>query len=324
MNPKYRTEIFGPEFDAKWDEFVLDSPQGTIFNTSTWVRALEENYHYLLCFKGEQLVAGIVALEDGSGRNMLRNPYPFTSYHGILYDDNEKLHSVQRYSTELEAARTLAEILTDRYDFVSLANHWRIHDIRGFTWHTYFDAPERQFNVEVNYTSIIDLEDLDALRKDVKRETLHDVNKAKAAGVEIVRNGDLEDALRLRELTFARQGVSISDRETDLLVRLYESMKSADKLRSYSAYDSGGRLITTVDILIHKGGAYYMWAYSDPEMRSTQGGSLILWQIIEDLHELGFSEFDMCGINSPDRGRFKTHFGGHVRHFFILNRESYS
>ena len=61
---------------------------------------------------------------------------------------------------------------------------------------------------------------------------------------------------------------------------------------------------------INKEKAYWLMAGSTARGKKKGIPSLLLWQIIEDLHKMGFKELDMVGANTPSIAFFKRGFGG--------------
>jgi len=45
-----QAKIIDPSKDKRWDEFVTDHPQGTLFHLSNWARVLQKTYGYIPCY----------------------------------------------------------------------------------------------------------------------------------------------------------------------------------------------------------------------------------------------------------------------------------
>jgi len=45
-----QAKIIDPSEDKRWDEFVADHPQGTVFHLSNWARVLQKTYGYIPCY----------------------------------------------------------------------------------------------------------------------------------------------------------------------------------------------------------------------------------------------------------------------------------
>jgi len=45
-----QTKVIDPSKDKRWDEFVADHPQGTVFHLSNWARVLQKTYGYIPCY----------------------------------------------------------------------------------------------------------------------------------------------------------------------------------------------------------------------------------------------------------------------------------
>jgi lipid II:glycine glycyltransferase (peptidoglycan interpeptide bridge formation enzyme) len=63
--------------------------------------------------------------------------------------------------------------------------------------------------------------------------------------------------------------------------------------------------------------AYYLAAGTDPELRETGAGTSIVLAFIERAIARGLHGVDVCGINSPQRGDFKTSFNALPVPYFL-------
>lgn len=147
-----------------------------------------------------------------------------------------------------------------------------------------------------------------------------------------------------------RQGVVVEQRGQDDLPawhRMYVEMTERKKIPAESgAYFRGlfseakgagepdirlyraifnGRLVAGSIFAFHAGSsqATYLFSASSPEGRTRTAAYAVLWRAIQDAKAYGCRWFDLFGIPSEDTPehpmqglyRFKTRFGGRVRHF---------
>ncbi len=112
---------------ARWDAFVLDSPQGTVFHRYGWRAAIERVFrhrtHYLLAERGGQVVAVLPLAEVRTrlfGHSLVS--LPFCVYGGVAADAPEAVPALHA------AARALAERL--RVEHLELRNR----EVREPAW----------------------------------------------------------------------------------------------------------------------------------------------------------------------------------------------
>jgi lipid II:glycine glycyltransferase (peptidoglycan interpeptide bridge formation enzyme) len=67
--------------------------------------------------------------------------------------------------------------------------------------------------------------------------------------------------------------------------------------------------------------AYYLFGANEPALRATGVSTLLLFDAMEQCREQGLLLLDMVGVNSPQRGDYKTSFGAELRSYFLVDWE---
>ena len=80
-----------------------------------------------------------------------------------------------------------------------------------------------------------------------------------------------------------------------------------------------GDVVSSVVILSDPYSDYYLFGATDPMYRSFGVNTLLLLEAIKDSFLAGKKCFDMIGINSPNRGDFKTSFNSLPRQVFSVS-----
>ena len=75
------------------------------------------------------------------------------------------------------------------------------------------------------------------------------------------------------------------------------------------AYTADGAPASASLFLWDQRTGYYVFGASDPAYRSTGAATVVMVESLWHAIERGLSQIDFCGINSPQRGDFKTSFG---------------
>lgn len=85
---EYIVKEIGKSGHKEWDHLVDESPQGTVFHTSTWIDAVEEafgkRFRVYGCFKGEELFGECIVYEERSKCIKLAEVLPLTPRIRIL------------------------------------------------------------------------------------------------------------------------------------------------------------------------------------------------------------------------------------------------
>jgi hypothetical protein len=307
----------------KWDDFVETSPQGNIFCTTQFLDALGEDYELVLIEGNNQLRMGaIIIKQDGKP---IKAPYPFTMYQGILFDLSiYHMPRHRRAKRVLELTQYLLVYLKESYNRISFCLHYNVDDLRSFQWFNYHNPEKGQFLVTLQYTGILDLsnwQSFDQYLKDIRTVRRQEYNQSKSSNLILELSNDIDILDKLHDKTFERQGIERKGEE----VRLLRSMTSTALAKEYGKLllcrNPKGIAISATVFLYDNRCGYYMFAASDPEYRKTGCGTYLMLENIRQCMEKGLLKVDMVGINSPQRGDFKTSFSAKQVPYFIVNWE---
>lgn len=214
----------------------------------------------------------------------------------------------KRVSQEMNLMEGLIEALPD-VDVIDL-NLAPIHtNWLPFCW--------KGFEQTTRYTyRINDLSDLDAVWKEMKSSVRRDVRKAEK--VCTVRQGSLDDFLRLQDKTFERQGTEFPYTH-ETVRRLDRAAAERDCRRILIASDAEGRDHAGAYLVWGHGTAYYLMGGNDPELRESAAMSLVMWAAIRHAAEVT-EAFDFEGSMLPHVEPFVRSFGGEQTPYFKVQR----
>jgi hypothetical protein len=294
----------------KWDDFVGASPQGNIFCTTQFLDALGEDYELVLIEENNQLKMGAVILKQN--RKPIKAPYPFTMYQGILFDNSiYNMPSHRRVKILLEITQYLLAYLKDNYNRISFCLHYNVDDIRSFQWYNYHAPHKNQFLITLRYTGIIDLINWDSFDQyllSIRKVRRQEYKKSKTSNFIIESSNNIGTLDQLHCKTFERQGIERNVEEVRLLRSITSSALSKGYGQLLVCKSADGIAISAAVFLYDSRCGYYMFAANDPEYRKTGSGTYLMLENIRQCKEKGLLKVDMVGINSPERGDFKTSF----------------
>ena len=121
MNSKVR--LLTEDERSLWDNYVDESPQGTVFHKSFWLEASGRKYVIYGYFRGGELYAGIcLTYITKFGINVASQP-EMTPYSGVLFKEHY-IKYVSKLSAEKEANQQIASYQAELAVFrvASLAN----------------------------------------------------------------------------------------------------------------------------------------------------------------------------------------------------------
>lgn len=115
MGDRMSVKIINPAVDRRWNRFVAEHTQGTVFHSPAWISLLSETYKYkpfaYVSIDSGTIHAGIPFLEIS---NLLTDKrwvsLPFTDYCPPLYTDLEDLQAILEYLIDVRKERRLKSI----------------------------------------------------------------------------------------------------------------------------------------------------------------------------------------------------------------------
>jgi len=303
-----------------WNQFVKNSPQGTVFCSTLFLDALGEDYDLLLLEDDEGIpqIGTIVIKRDDKP---ICAPYPDAMYHGILYNESfYKQPFESRVRKGLELTDSLLTLMAEKYDRISFFHHHSIDDLRSFKWFNYHTPEKGRFQIELWYTGIIDLqpfknfyEYLPVIRKVRRREYRY----ALKDNLIIEPSEDIDLLNRLNELTFERQGIHRKPEEERLLCSIAKAAIQHKFGQLFIGRTATGEPVSATLFVHDDHCGYYVIGGNDPDFRKSYGGTLIMLENIRYCIDKGIKMVDFGGINSPNRGDFKISFNAKPVSYFI-------
>lgn len=320
----YNCTINYKESRQTWDDFVATSPQRSIFVSSNFLDSLQRNYDLVTCYEKGRIVAGTVIIygEDGEP---IEGTFPFTLYQGLLLADDTAKNIHSQITHEFRVTEYFVGQIISRYKSGSFCHSWRLRDIRPFLWHNYSEPEKGQFKTEPGYSGVLDLrcyENFEAYLLSVRSVRRQEYKKSS----QILRFGYCEDVSVLDELhakTFERQNLKREDYASALLQSISSQAIAGGYGKMGVAYLNDVP-ISAVLFLYDDRTAYYLFGANDPEHRSTNAGSFVLFKMIQDAMSEGMQEVDFVGVNSPNRGDFKISFNAELKPYFTTSMHSNS
>ena len=313
------------DIDYRWDNFVEQSPQGTVYAKSAFLSALNANLGAWKCLKNGEWVASIITGEKDRGKTSCS--IPFSIYGGILIrqaSERMTLTSVRAEEFSIVAASIMH--LTSTYDNVNLSLSPHLTDMRPFLWHNYGERKTR-FNLELKYTSYIDLSSVtgetdyhnDKLYFGLSKSRRQEIRYGIQRGVSTIPHFDLDKFQQLYKMTFERQNIPVEREEIRLIIEICSSLYKANQLKMFGTFTDCGALASMFAFGIDDKRAYFLFGANNPELRASLSGTVGLYQSIRLLAQEKVSAVDLEGVNSPKRGYFKLSFGGNLLPYYRVS-----
>ncbi len=289
-----------------WDAFVAASPQGNIFSHSRYLKSLGVQYtcHFVKKSTNGEALAGVAVIENGNAMNAA--PFTFTPYLGILFGQATGQPNYKRVTNEFVLTEFLIQRLIARYGNFNMALSHTFADLRPFLWHNYHEVDAPHFVVRNRYTAILDLHyfQIDEYLKTIRAVRRQEFKKTTTT---ISETTDVPLFLELYQKTFKRQGIDVNKQQIELVKNIVSASLENRYGRLSMAATSEG--IASMSLFIYDScSAYYLFGANDPDLRNSGASTALMVDNIRAMAELGLSQLDFVGVNSPNRGDFKLSF----------------
>jgi hypothetical protein len=190
---------------AVYDDLVNSSIEGTIFHKSWWLSMFKDYYgssynvDFYGVFENDELVSGMpLPMHSKLGIRFIYHP-KLTPYLGSFH-----IHRKGKMYGEITQRKKIneefAKVLNRLKNCIYYSFHYNSIDLQPFKW--------SDFDVGVDYTYILNLDDLDRVWNDMDKTRRHDINKCSKQGYDI-RLNKIEDFIELNKRTMKRQGHGI-------------------------------------------------------------------------------------------------------------------
>ena len=180
--------------------------------------------------------------------------------------------------------------------FDSLYNYFKKQNILFLRMEPNFNIPNTKYKIQntsdVNpsATLILDLENSEEeILKNMHSKTRYNIRLAERKGVEIKREKNFVEFLRLMKMTGERDGFRLHFKNH------YEKILDSDMSIELNAYFEG-KIITTAVFLKFGNVFTYLYGASDYKFRKVMAPNLLQWEGIKLGKSLGCKKYDFFGI----------------------------
>jgi hypothetical protein len=304
-----------PSQDVLWDEFVDASPQGNVYCRNAFLKTLDSGYCRFWVLQGSHAVAALCydvnAQGDVAGNDQLM-------YSGLLFGPDVSEDTASARNKRFEITEFAAAWLAESYAHVSLRLSPHLEDVRPFAWYNYHaPRPAVKYQIEVQYTSYVDIEHLDLGTEQPARffEQLHPLRRrslraARRAGARTAIDPDPELLARAYAGLMGKQQIAFDDATSSAFADRVDALIRAGIALQFTTYAPGGNPIYTAVFGWDSKRVYYLYGAPTADLSTTYQGTSCFLSAFEEFASRGHRVVDLEGVNSPRRGWFKLSFGG--------------
>lgn len=314
MKEQLIVEKISEEQWPEWDTLVENSPNGTIFDLTSWntiyAKAFSLPYEIHGCWCGKELVGGIVLYYDIIRGMKCGIKPPFIPYNSVIIKDFSYLRYHKRLSLGNTIHNKISQYLIQKFAHVDFYTHYTVRDIRPFIWNSW--------SQEVKYTFVVALGESERNWRRVDPKTRNMISKALRQGITLITGDEVRDFLLLQQKSpYFLHYAQYFRMET--FGNFYHALKKQGLCTLYFARNNRGEALSAVLLLQDKRRIYYFMGAND-KSRNDGANELILWKIIEECRQGTWCEFDLGGANMEKIAHFKLGFGGDLVPYYRLQR----
>ncbi len=295
-----RISIIDPTTDCRWDQFVANQPQGTIFHTSAWAAVINEAYGYLPRY---------YVLENEAGQFRAAIP---------LYLVRSKLTGERLIC--LPFSDSCCPLGNDADDIALLLNSVKKDikagvasylEIRG--WQN--GVPPAQLDLtkrDYHLMHQLDLEpSVNVLKERFHHSIRRSIHQGEKRGVTVRMThaeAYLDNFYKLNVAT--RKKLGVWPQPHAFFEALYRHIIS-DKLGILGVAESEKKVIAGVILLAYKDTIYYKFNASDEKYLQKRPNHVLIWESIQYSCATGYKLFDFGRCSPEEEGLriFKSRWG---------------
>lgn len=296
-----------------WENLIKKAGNFHLYLKKFYIEEISKEDIYLVHSKKQEIAIFLLCKEKNEANY-------FSPYQGINFLDQNKI-SVKK---KQQVISEILDFSINKHKKIMFALNPEMYDIRGFQfWH--FLQKDIEMKIDPKYTGIIYLNKysnyeayLSSLRKEMRKIFFDSEFKFE------LRDGEsqLEVFIELYRKTFLRQNIEIDLELLHVLRRKILNGLRENHMKLEVAYLEGKIPVSAVVTAMETNMHYYFAGAQDPKYRYTNANSFLLLKILENTYMKSLN-FDMVGINSPNRAFFKEKFGGVAKVYFNIEVSNY-
>ncbi|MBN1153674.1 methicillin resistance protein [candidate division KSB1 bacterium] len=298
----------------EWDRFVDESPQGSIFCRSWWLRSVCTQGFQIFIFRQHgRILAGMpLPIYHFRGFTRIHMP-PLTQVLGALLAPINDGSYTRKLSNEMNVLTALANAIP-RFHVFGMNFHYNFTNWLPFYWAGYTQT--------TRYTYIIpDLTDLNKVYAEFASSTRTSINKARNI-VSVHTDLSARDLYDNHVLTLQKKGEQILY-DFDYFKAIYETAHQTDCGKTWYAMDEHKNIHAAIFVIFDRKSAYGIVCSTDPDFRSSGAGTLLQKEAITYVAKYT-QRWDFEGSMIHDVENYYRKFGAIQTPYFTIMKDNRS
>ena len=296
--------LINEEF-IQWDNYVSDHSDGSLFQTTVFIRASSEplgrKVKVLCLFRDSKIIGGLAfASFRKMSLNIIPIPYECPVFHPLISERESKFVSKKESFYNLTLTLLLKRLIKD-YDYFMFMFSSRIKDLRPYR--------SNGLKLETKYTYLCKVQKTDFQNPDFDPSTKRQIAKAFKNNY-TVSNGlsteNINAFYSLLKETYSRQKIPLKFEKKDY-INLLNELNKKNWVQLF-VLRFGDKPAAAFAIPEFNKTAYYWISTSSGELSKLGAPSALLAEVINQLKRSGVKLFDLVGANTESVSRFKAGF----------------
>lgn len=324
MSEKFNIEEIN-DLDV-WEEFVISSPQYTMFVSAIYLNSFGGQYKLFFVKKGIQVKAAICVLLSEDKKNIILDE--LVIYSGILFKNDVTQKEVKARSERFELTELIIDYITSKYKNIEIALPVAFEDMRPFLWYNYgSENSNEKFELDLRYTSYINISELKGskneedtiLFKNLDTLRQRNIRKARKEQSYTVEELCINTFLDFYKDLMFKQDEAVSQEKLDNMSNVILNCTASNKAVMLATKNSENEIIYITVFSYDNNRAYYLFGAGNLDAVEKYKGTICFWDgFIKLAQDYNIKEVDMEGVNSPSRGWFKLSFGGELKPYYEI------
>ena len=307
MKAGLATRILAESDFGSWNALVARSAEGSVYNTPEYLDALcaaaDGTFRILVAEKGSELLGGIALYEQREGSRTFVATRLLLYYNGFVLRPYETRYPSQRTSRRVEILGALADGLAGfGYQRIRLRCRSPLTDVRALLARGWRASPQ--------YTYVVPLTDLDALRQRMDQNLRRLVDRCAAQGLSVTEDDDFDSYYRMHTQIHERKGARLY-LPRPAYERFFRTLRDRGIARLFHARLPDGASISTQLVLLGAHPVTHTVSAAAEEAQLRLGATAFLrWNVFRRLSELGAAANDLTDAALNPVTHFKAQLGG--------------
>jgi len=310
MITKYKIKTLEEKEYPEWNNLVDNSPNGTIFHKSWWLKASGRDFVIYGYFREKKLYAGIAFCFKKILQFRIASHPPLTPYSGILFM-KQNLKYVNKLSETKQITTEIVSKIKNDFSSIAFSFFPGTVDLQPFIW--------KGFSTSIGYTYIINLDkDLDEIWNNMSSKTKNHIRKAEKDGICVIETNNFNSGFNMVKKTFKRQ-----NKKTyfESVAHKYDKiLKKKKQSRWFIATKPNGKAVAAIYIAWDNKKSYQLLAGYDQNKYNRGSVAFAIWKAIQfSKKKLGLNQYDFEGSMLPEIEKFFRKFGGDLTSYYTVN-----